>query len=154
MTDFESFYRHEYRKLVSVAHVLTGSPTVAEELAQEAFADAFRTWSALESPEHWVRRVVANKAMSWWRRYYAERRAVSKLSNSTSGVVELPPETAGFWAEVRKLPRRQAQALALYYIDGYSSPEIAQILGCAEGTARIHLSRGRRNLANRLGIDE
>jgi RNA polymerase sigma-70 factor (ECF subfamily) len=55
-----------------------------------------------------------------------------------------------FWAEVRKLPRRQAQVVALHYVYDLGLAEIARTLGCAEGTVKVHLSRGRAALSERL----
>lgn len=46
--------------------------------------------------------------------------------------------------------RRQAQAIALYYIYDLAFSEIAATLGCAEGTVKAHLARGRTALALRF----
>ena len=51
---------------------------------------------------------------------------------------------------MRALPARQAQAVALHYLEDRSLAEIARILGCAEGTVKAHLHRGRRALADAL----
>ena len=58
-----------------------------------------------------------------------------------------PPEVDEFWALVRRLPDRQAAAVALHYLDDLSIAEIADALGCAEGTAKAHLHQARRTLA-------
>lgn len=150
---FERFYRSEYRSVLAFAHVLTGDPGRAEEVTQEAFLAAFGSWSELESPAAWTRKVVANRAKSWWRRRYAEQRAVRRLAASATGVAEMPADTAAFWQEVRRLPRHQAVALMLFYLEDRPAAEIGEILGCAESTARVHLSRGRAALAKRLGVD-
>jgi RNA polymerase sigma-70 factor (ECF subfamily) len=57
---------------------------------------------------------------------------------------------AEFWAEVRRLPRRQKQVIALHYIYDMAVSEIAETVGCAEGTVKVHLSRGRATLAQRM----
>jgi len=150
---FERFYRSEYRSVLAFALVLTGDPGRAEEVAQEAFLAAYGSWSDLESPVAWTRRVAANKAKSWWRRRYAERRAVGRLAAASVQVGEMPADTAAFWQEVRRLPRNQATALVLFYLEDRSAAEVAEVLGCAESTARVHLSRGRAALAKRLGVD-
>ena len=59
-----------------------------------------------------------------------------------------------FWAEVRRLPRRQAQATALFYALDLPVSEVAATRGCAEGTVKAHLSRARSGLAVRLGTTE
>jgi RNA polymerase sigma-70 factor, ECF subfamily len=54
---------------------------------------------------------------------------------------------------VRALPHRQAQAVALYYLEDLSIRQAAGVLDCAEGTVRAHMARARRALARRLHLD-
>ena len=150
---FEAFYQTEYRSVLALAFVLTGHRTEAEDLAQEAFMSALKSWSSIENPPAWVRSAVSNKAMSWWRHTYAGRRANRRL-DQREPVEEIPEDSADFWAKVRDLPTRQAQAVSLYYLEDRSTIEIAGILGCDVSTVRIHLSRGRKTLATRLGVTE
>ena len=56
-----------------------------------------------------------------------------------------------FWAEVRRLPRRQAQSVALYYVYDLGVADVAKTLGVSEGSVKVHLTRGRATLARRLG---
>ena len=90
--------------------------------------------SGYERPGAWARRVLANKAAGRGRRAGREQRAY------------------GRWAEVRKLPDRQAQAVALHYLEDLPIAAIALVLGCAEGTVKAHLHRGRLRLAQALGL--
>jgi RNA polymerase sigma-70 factor (ECF subfamily) len=55
---------------------------------------------------------------------------------------------------VRSLPRRQAQAVALHYLEDLPVAEIARVLGCAEGTVKAHLHHGREALGRRLALFE
>ncbi len=152
---FERFYGREYRSVLGLAYVLTGNPSLAEELVQEAFLAAFRQWDRIQNPEGWVRSVVSNHARSWFRRRYAEMRAFTRLgSRPDAGIAEMPAETAHFWEEVCRLPRRQAQSIALVYLEDLSIRDVAQILGCTESTTRVHLTRGRRSLAEALEVQE
>ncbi|MDP2624028.1 MAG: sigma-70 family RNA polymerase sigma factor [Actinomycetota bacterium] len=152
---FERFYGREYRRVLALAHVLTGNRSLAEELTQEAFLEAYRQWHRLANPEWWVRSVVSNHARSWLRRRYAEVRALTRLGpRREAGISEMPADTAHFWDQVRGLPRRQAQVIALVYLDDRPLREVAQILGCTESTARVHLARGRKQLATVLGVQE
>lgn len=153
-TPFEGFYRHEYRPVLALAHVLSGSPHLAEEVTQEVFMAAYRQWDDIDNPEGWVRTAVSNKVHSWRRRRYAEARAFTRLESRRPAVEEMPVETAHFWAEVRRLPARQAQALALFYLEDRSVSDTAGILGCSESTAREHLMRGRKTLARRLSVED
>ena len=54
----------------------------------------------------------------------------------------LSAEAGEFWHAVRRLPKRQAQAVALHYLEDASVAEIAAIMGCAENTVKVHLHRG------------
>ena len=67
--------------------------------------------------------------------------------------VELQLPDPSFWEAVRSLPARQAQCIALYYLEDRPPSEIAVLLGIAEPTVRVHLHRGRTALATRLGED-
>ncbi len=152
---FGDFYRREAKKVGSLAYVLSGSRTLAEELTQEAFLAAYRRWdeiSGYDRPDAWVRRVVANLAASRIRRYRIELRVMARLVRERRAVSELFPEAeAMFWSAVRTLPRRQAQVVALYYLEDRSVADIANTLGCAEGTVKAHLHQARLTLALRLG---
>lgn len=150
---FQSFYFREFRSVLALANVLVGDHQVAEDLTQEAFMAALRVWPNLDQPDHWIRSVLSNRAKSWWRRVYAARRANLKLYEPTGGIVDMPPDSEEFWSEVRSLPTRQAQAVALHYLEERSTEEIADILGCEQSTVRVHLSRGRKALASRLQVE-
>ena len=147
---FDEFYASQYRDVLGLAYVLTGDVGLAEDLAQDAFLAAWRSWTELDNPAGWIRTVVANKAKSWWRRRAVAARAMRSIAPVLP--TDPPDDIAGFWETVRTLPRRQAQAVALFYLNDLPVAEIAEILGCEESTARKHLSRGRKNLAARLGV--
>jgi len=157
LEEFESFYTRERRSVVGLAYVLSGSRSGAEDLAQEAFVAAYRKWeqvSKYDNPGAWVRRVVANRATSWLRRRAAEARALLRLGGQVYTVPPVDPEADLIWREVRRLPARQAQAVALRYLDGQEVSDIARILGCSDNTVHTHLRRGRESLARRLSDGE
>jgi RNA polymerase sigma-70 factor (ECF subfamily) len=155
---YDEFYALEYRAVVAFAWSLTGSRSVGEELAQDAFLDAFRRWDRLlgyDRPGAWVRRAVANRAVSTRRRALTEARGLRRLVVE-QGDPEVTTATdqcfwdAPFWAEVRALPARQAQCVALHYLEDRPVEEIADVLGCRVSTVKVHLYRGRLELARRL----
>ncbi len=155
---FDVFYQREYRAVVGLAYALSGSRLAAEDLAQEAFMTAHQHWEKVgmyESPGAWVRRVVSNKSVSLYRRRAAEARALARVAlDRQIALPQLASNDAEFWQAVRSLPRRQAQAIALHYLEDRSVADVAAILGCTESTARVHLHKGRKNLAGRLGVSE
>jgi RNA polymerase sigma-70 factor (ECF subfamily) len=154
---FEDFYVREYGAVVALGLALTGDRGLAEELAQDAFLAAHRRWERIaryDAPGAWVRRAVVNRSRSAWRRRSREARALERLVRAEPPVVDgegLDPER--FWALVRMLPARQAQCVALHYLDDLSTAEIASVLGCSEATVRVHLHRGRAALAQVLSLD-
>lgn len=49
------------------------------------------------------------------------------------------------------LPKKQRAAVVLHYLEDLPVAAIADILECAPATAKVHLHRGRKALAERLG---
>ena len=154
---FPDWYRSEYHQVVALVFVLSGSRWAAEELTQDAFTEAHRRWAtigAYDDPGAWVRKVAVNKARSWGRRRGAEARAYAKHTFRARELPNEMPESAdGFWAAVRSLPDRQAQIVALHYLDDRPIDEIADLLDIAPGTVKTQLHRARITLATRLRID-
>jgi RNA polymerase sigma factor (sigma-70 family) len=154
---FEHFYLEEYPRVVDLSYALSGSRGGAEDIAQEAFLRAYRDWDRVRSYEHqaaWVRRVAANLATSGLRRKVVEARALVRLTARREPALDpLPASNAEFWRVVRALPQRQAQAVALYYLEDLSIAQTAVVLDCAEGTVKAHLAKARRTLARRLQLD-
>ena len=154
---FDDFYRREHRHVLGLAFVLTGNQWVAEDTAQEAFTAAFRRWRSIvayDSPGAWVRRVTCNRAASVLRRSVREAKALMRLAGRTQNYVELDEGDEAFWQAVRRLPPRQAQAVALYYLEDYSVREISEVLDCSEGTVKTHLSRAREAVARQLRLED
>ena len=153
---FDDFYRQEYRHVLGLAYALTGNASVAEDTTQDAFTAAYRQWAAIggyDSPAAWVRRVTCNRAASVVRRRVREAKAIVRLAYRTPTHVELDEGDAEFWRSVRALPPRQAQAVALFYLEDYSVRDIAAVLDCSEGTVKTHLSRARTAVARQLRLE-
>lgn len=155
---FTDWYRLEYHQVVALVYVLSGSRWAAEELAQDAFTEAHRRWATVgdyDDPGAWVRKVAVNKARSWGRRRGAEARAYAKhIVRHRDLPTELPESADEFWAVVRRLPERQAQIVALHYLDDRPVDDIADLLGIASGTVKTQLHRARATLATRFQLDD
>lgn len=153
-TDFDDFYRVTFPRMVDIARGLSGSRLAAEDLAQEALVAAYRQWGrvgGLDNPGAWVRRVVINKSVSRYRRHLAETKALVRLRPIRGNPPDLlPPEADEFWRTVRSLPRRQAQAVTLHYLEDLSVEEIAEVMELSPNTVKVHLHRGRTSLADTL----
>ena len=152
--DFAAFYRRELGGLVVLARALAGQ-AVAEDVAQEAMLVTCRRWDQVQrlaSPAGWARGVCMHKAVSVVRRRSVEDRALRRIGRPAPAPDVRDDDE--FWALVRTLPERQAQAVALHYALDLSVLEIALTLGCAEGTVKAHLARGRASLAQVLAESE
>jgi len=152
---FESFYRREYARMVAIARALLRTGSSAEDLAQESFVAAHRNWdrvSGYDDPGAWVRRVLINRATSLHRKAGAELRALTRLGGHAGEdtIPELTPGATEVWDEVRKLPRRQAQATVLHYVDQLSIEEIGEVMGVSTGAVKAHLHKARAHLSRRL----
>ena len=124
------------------------------DLAQEAFATAYRRWSEIagyDDPLAWVRKVMINNAMSRGRRLRREVMALARIGGRPRPATpEIDSADRELWRIVSTLPKQQAAAIALHYVDDLSVDAIADLLGCSAGTVKTHLSRGRHALASQL----
>ncbi len=162
LSGFEAFFRVEYPRLVTLLVAVTGSRGAAEDLAQEALIRAHARWDQIvryDKPGAWVRRVALNLASNHGSRRRSEGRALARLrsqrpSEPYAYADDDPVEVDDFWALVRRLPARQAAAIALHHLEDRSVAEVASAMGCSEGTAKTHLRRGRIALAALLQIPE
>lgn len=159
---FDDLYQREWSKIVALGWSLTGSWSVAEELAQDAFLDAYRRWDRvrkLDRPGAWVRRAVINRAASHGRHRSIEQRdrhlvaTPGSEASDADRTGERATDRVGdpaFWAAVRSLPERQLAAVALHYLEDQSVADIAGVLGCRPATVKVHLHRGRQTLTRLL----
>jgi RNA polymerase sigma factor (sigma-70 family) len=154
---FEQFYRREFPRLLVLARALAGDQG-AEDVAHDSMLVTYRHWtriSLMDSPAGYVHRICAHKAVSWVRRASAERRALRRVVARRVVTVEpLSVDHERFWAEVRRLPRRQAEAVALFYALDLPTSVVAETMGCAEGTVKAHLARARAQLSQRFALSE
>lgn len=160
----ERLFSAEAPRLKGLARRLLGDAAEADDLVQAALADAWarRTQlAALEAGPAWLRQAVVHRALSAMRR----RRlwsAIGKLlllePEPTSEGPELALERgrhlARLRAELERLPAQQAAAFTLRYLEGVELDAVADALGCARGTARIHVQRAVRRLKARGALEE
>lgn len=63
-------------------------------------------------------------------------------------------EVERIWGEVRRLPRRQMQVIALTYVEQLTPTEIAAVLMVSKQTVDVHIRRARATLSRRLGLED
>ena len=117
----------------------------AEDILQETLIRYIRTLPEFDSEAHrkaWLLKVAANLAKN--QIAYNSLRKADELTEELAG--EQAEDLAFVWEAVRDLPEKQREAVHLFYHEGYSTAEIAQILGEKDATVRSHLKRGREHL--------
>jgi RNA polymerase sigma-70 factor (sigma-E family) len=150
---FDGLYRLAYR----VAFRMLGDRGDAEDVAQEALARAALRWNRLEDrPEGWVTRVASNLAIDRIRR---RGRTLPHVNRPLGLVDPHIGERGDLVNGLRRLPRRQREAVVLRYLADFSEADVAVVMHCSEGTVKSHCSRGlaalRRSLSDyRDGGDE
>jgi RNA polymerase sigma-70 factor (sigma-E family) len=146
---FQELLAAELESLSRFARVLTGDREQAHDILFDVLEKAQRGWpriAELEQPAAYLRKMVLNQ-------YVDERRRWSNrmIRPTRSGML---PETAApdgqrrvddrteLGALLVTLPRQQRAAVVLRYYLDLSDSDIADALGCSQGAARAHISRG------------
>jgi RNA polymerase sigma-70 factor (sigma-E family) len=143
---FDEFTGANLAGLLRFAVVLTGDRGLAEDVVQEVLVRVHLRWTkigALDSPEHYVRRMVVNEYLSWrrrWARVVPHANPPDRPDPASDHAVA-HAERDALRIELDKLPRRQRAVLVLRYYAGMSDTEIAEVLGCGAGTVRGYASR-------------
>ncbi len=137
--------------LLRAALAILGDPCEAEDAVQDTFLRWLEKRPVFRDEGHekaWLLTVCANGCKSRLR--VRKRRPTVELLD----IYPAPTEDSGAVAEaVLALPANQRAAVHLFYYEGYSTGEIAAILGQRPGTVRSHLSRARETLRRELKGD-
>ena len=162
MADWESTFNELVAvrggALRSYAYLLTGDTAAAGDLVQEALLRVFgrlRLGADVQQLDGYVRRVILN--------LYVDDRRRAKLWNDTRHLL-VEPDVHGDDDHVvtanavrqalSDLSPKQRACIVLRYYEDLSVLEIADQLGCAEGTVKRHLADARTRLAAQLGVTE
>jgi RNA polymerase sigma factor (sigma-70 family) len=134
-------YRRLQPAMVRLAHLLTGSVEVAEDVVHDAFLACGERWDSIEVPDAYVHRAVTNRAWSALRRGGRERDKAARAGRVATVTVGVP-EIDETWDVLRLLPDRQRIALVLRFYEDLPEAEIARLLACRPGTVKSLIHRG------------
>lgn len=147
------------------SYLITGNEHISEDIVQEAFINCYTHIKSLKNQEQfksWFFKILTRIA---WRYSKKEKKSVpvdnifekaddEKKDESVNQYIR--KEQADMLHEaIEKLDIKQKTVIILYYFNELTIKEIANIMGCFEGTVKSRLYSARKKLKNNLGkIDE
>src|SRR3984957_13773437 len=139
-------------QLRAFARSLTGDPTAADDLAQDAMVKAWDARASFEmgtNMKAWTFMILRNQFYSEKRRSWRQSQLDQEAAERTLVAVD-DPEAPVALDELRQglamLPLEQREALGLVGAGGFAYEEAAAICECAVGTVKSRVSRARRAL--------
>ena len=147
---FDAVFRLHARFVAGVALRVLGRTREVEDLVQDVFLTAMERLPSLRDPGAfgaWLAAMARNRAVDYF------RRAPKKTTELMDDMAIAEPdrgEARAILAIIRSLPEAYRETLMLRLVEGMTGPEIAAATGLTEGSVRVNLHRGMRQLRERL----
>lgn len=132
---------------------LTGNPAEADDLAQEAFVNAWihiRSFSGKGRFLSWLMKIAYNAYLQSHRRQVRERHLVDALARLDTGRAVTQPTgetTIDLPTLLAALTDDERATMILCYAHGFSHAEVAELTGLPLGTVKSHLRRSKARIA-------
>ncbi len=165
MNRFEKIYKNNIDMVYRLAAAMLKESQDAEDVAQTVFIKLYKTLDKdiFNDEEHirrWLIRVTRNETLNFIRKHKTEKnyeKKYLKIENVKAAGRDFAPEyerTDIIRKSLETLPLKYRLTLYLFYYEGYSSAEIAEILGKKHATVRTWLYAGRKKLKIKLQKEE
>ncbi len=151
----QQLYERHSSRVYTVVRRLAGDDDLAQDLAQDAWANAFQKIGAFRGDAAfgtWVHRIAVNTALTSLRQV-ARRRDLEQSfdGSSTLGNPDRYPASGAadrlmVQRALDKLPDGYRAVLWLHDVEGFTHEEIGEQLGIAVGTSKSQLSKARARL--------
>jgi RNA polymerase sigma-70 factor (ECF subfamily) len=155
--NIEEIYRRYFDMVYRISFSYLKNPSDTEDAAADVFAKLLQKNITFLNDEHekaWLIRTTINTCKDqlkhWWRAR-ADLDDYAHLQNDDTPAAYEAFETLH---AVMELPARYKDVIYLYYYEGYTSAEIAQILRKPAATVRSHLREARNLLRGVLQNEE
>jgi len=141
------------------AYAVLGDFHLAEDVAQEAFLEAYRGLSSMSQPKAfpgWLRRIVLRCCSRLTRRKNLPTAPIEAAENVPGGepdpaiVAEKADMKDKVIAAIKALPDNERMVTTLFYINGYSQNDIARFLEVPVTTVKNRLHASRKQLKERM----
>jgi RNA polymerase sigma-70 factor (ECF subfamily) len=146
---FAELYRRHARGVHGILLARVAAVDV-EDLVQDVFMQAMERLPHLHDPVAfggWLATIARNRAADHWRR----RTTHVELPEHLTARSRDRTEALAALAAIRSLPPAYRETLTLRLVEGMTGPEIAAATGLTEGSVRVNLHRGMKELRERLG---
>jgi RNA polymerase sigma-70 factor (sigma-E family) len=149
---FREFMTSRWPDLVRLAYGLTGDRWLAEDLAQTALASACTAWWRVrraDDPDAYVRKILINASKRRFRRAGPAEQTQQALQAQNARIDDqaaLSDQRTDLLTALRALPQRQRAVIVLKYWADMNDAQIADLLGCSEGTVRSQAWRALAKL--------
>ena len=140
--------------LFRLALRITQNREDAEDIVQETFLKVYRNWGSFRgecSEKNWIMkiamRVCYDMNRSGWARFFNRRVTPEMLPEASVPFEERDDALAN---AMMHLPVRLREVILLYYYQGLTVNEIAEVLGITQPSVSNRLKRGRDKLKTAL----
>ena len=151
--EITEIYMRNRQTVYRVCYAYMKNPADTEDAVQDTFVQMIIKGPVFENEEHekaWLIRTAENVCRNvlryWWRRHEDIDDHYDLQSPDHS-------EADSLMQTVMALPDKYKTVVYLYYYEGYSSAEIAGMLGRPQSTIRNYMTEARRLLKERSGDD-
>lgn len=123
----------------------------AEDISQEVFITYIEKppiYKTEEKKKAWLMQVTSNKCKNVLSSVWKKR-----VSTLPDDLAYMPRENADITQFVLTLDTKYRIPIHLFYYEGYSIEEIAQLMNAPTATVGTWLARGRKKLRDRIGDD-
>jgi RNA polymerase sigma-70 factor (ECF subfamily) len=152
---FEALVTRYQAGALSLAWSVLGRRAEAEDAAQEAFLQAYLNLSRFDhahSFKNWLFAILINRCLDRLKKERTEKKfrlwsAETAVANPGDGPPERRLESAAIVGPLlARLNPRERLALSLDVVEGYTAAEVAEVLRCAESTARVIVFKAKQKL--------
>jgi RNA polymerase sigma factor (sigma-70 family) len=142
--EVENLYREQGPKLWRAVMSFAGNRSITDEAVAEAFAQLLARGDAVRHPSAWVWKAAFRIAAG------ELQRAHRPLPSQAPGPHEDPEPLPEVISALASLPPVQRAVVVMHDYADRPAAEIADTLGIARSTVRVHLSQARRRLRRTL----
>ena len=165
MNAFEKIFNMYKDEAFRYSYLITGDKYTSEDVVQESFVSCYTHIKSLKNAEQfksWFFKILTRSA---WKYSKKEKKSVpvdnifekadDEKNHEVINEYIRKEQASTLYSEINELGIKQKTVIILYYFNGLTVKEIADVMGCFEGTVKSRLYTARKKLKiNLLRSDE